>query len=201
MLSGKELFAYNASLFVDDESAFDTSNDNTIDKEILESTAREEQRIRDETERAQAEQMRLFEVQRIEMEVRQAKDAARRIAAADPNRRILSFNGVQINAIVFEDEEEEDLTLFSDEPYLPFDVRQMFKEGRDLSSIMEMLTLNSRHNHNNQSDDGGTDNQGESDNENEGENEVDNDGEDDDENEDDDGDGEEDNENDGDQET
>lgn len=183
---------------MDDESAFDTSNDNTIDKEILESTAREEQRIREETERAQAEQMRLFEVQRIEMEVRQAKEDARRVAAADPNRRILSFNGVQINAIVFEDDEDEDLTLFSDEPYLPFDVRQMFKEGRDLSSIMEMLTLNSKHN-NNQLDDGGTDNQ-ESDNENEGDGDDEEDGdEEEDRNEDDDGDGGEDD--DGDQET
>lgn len=119
VLSGKELFAYNASLFIDDDSAFDTTNDNTINDEIKALAEQEEKRIKEETEKAQAEQMRLAELQKLELEIRLQKNAARAEAARANDHKSFLFNGIIINQIVFEDDEDEDLELFADEDFAP----------------------------------------------------------------------------------
>eukprot|EP01039_Chlorochromonas_danica_P005083 gene5083-5585_t len=117
VLSGKELFSYNASLFVDDESAFDTSDDNKLSDELKEMELKEALRLEEETARAQAEQKRLMEAQLLEIEVRKHREEARRQAARAADRVTFVFNGIIINQIVFEEEDEEDLELFSDDEF------------------------------------------------------------------------------------
>eukprot|EP01033_Poteriospumella_lacustris_P014816 gene14817-10595_t len=141
VLSGKELFSYNASLFVDDESAFDTTNDTTLETEMKELQRREEEKIAEETRRAQEEQERLMAAQTLEVESRRYREDARRQAATAADRVLLTFNGVSINKVVFEDDEDEDLTLFTDEVFVP-DVRRVYKDcAGDLSKMFERLNL------------------------------------------------------------
>lgn len=116
VLSGKELFSYNAALFVDDESAFDTTSDRAINEEIKTLARLEEERIREETAKAQAEQLRLFELQQIEFEARRAREQMKRDRALAPDRKTFLFCGVVVNQAVFEEEEEEDLEYFTDLP-------------------------------------------------------------------------------------
>lgn len=175
VLSGKELFSYNASLFVDDESAFDTTNDDTLETEMKELQRREEEKIAEETRRAQEEQERLMAAHNLEVEARRYREDARRQAATAADRVLLTFNGILINKVVFEDDEEEDLTLFTDEVYVP-DVRRVYKEcAGDLSKMFEKLNLNAGTKSGNQEDEddsdsdeeeeGQTDRQGEDDDE------------------------------------
>lgn len=118
-MSGKELFNYNSSLFVDDESAFDTTNDATIGDEMKALARLEDERILEDTNKAQAEQMRLFELQRIESEARRERELLKRERALASGRNMFLFNGIFVNQIVFEEEDEEDLDLFTDLPF-PF---------------------------------------------------------------------------------
>lgn len=179
VLSGKELFTYNASLFVDDESAFDTTNDAALEQEMKELQRREEEKIAEETRRAQEEQERLMAAQTYESEARLYKENARRQAAAAADRILLTFQGVSINKVVFEDDEDEDLTLFTDEVFVA-DVRRAYKESAgDLTKLFERLNLKSQTKSSNQeeededdeenSDDeeGHTDRQGDNDEEEE----------------------------------
>jgi hypothetical protein len=148
VLSGKELFSYNASLFVDDESAFDTTNDATLDNEMKELARREEEKQAEETRRAQEEQERLTAAHNLEVEARRYKEDARRQAATAPNRIMITFNDILINQVVFEDDEDEDLTLFADEQFVP-DVRRIYKEtAGDLSKMFERLNLSGNTNSN-----------------------------------------------------
>ena len=110
------MFSYNAALFVDDESAFDTSNDKNLQDEINHYAKQEEERIRAEADRAQAEQMRLFELQKIEMEARAAREAIKKSTALAPDHKRFFFCGIEINQVVFEEDEDEDLEFFSDMP-------------------------------------------------------------------------------------
>lgn len=186
VLSGKELFSYNASLFVDDESAFDTTNDTTLETEMKELQRREEEKIAEETRRAQEEQERLMAAHNLEVESRRYREEARRQAAAAADRVLLTFNGVSINKVVFEDDEDEDLTLFTDEVFVP-DVRRVYKEcAGDLSKMFEKLNLNAGTKSGNQEEDdddsdsdeeGQTDRQGEDNEEEEGNEEEDGDNE------------------------
>jgi hypothetical protein len=193
VLSGKELFSYNASLFVDDESAFDTTNDTTLETEMKELQRREEEKIAEETRRAQEEQERLMAAQTLEVESRRYREDARRQAATAADRVLLTFNGVSINKVVFEDDEDEDLTLFTDEVFVP-DVRRVYKDcAGDLSKMFERLNLTAGTKSGNQEEEddsesdeeGQTDRQGEEDEEDEeegnGEEDGDNENNDDDE--------------------
>mmetsp|Transcript_7286 Transcript_7286/g.7986 ORF Transcript_7286/g.7986 Transcript_7286/m.7986 type:complete len:401 (+) Transcript_7286:118-1320(+) len=116
VLSGKELFSYNAALFIDDESAFDTTSDRAINDEIKALAQIEEDRIREETNKAQAEQLRLFELQQFEIQARKDREEAKRQRACAPGRKTFVFCGVVVNQAVFEEEEEEDLEFFTDLP-------------------------------------------------------------------------------------
>lgn len=193
VLSGKELFSYNASLFVDDESAFDTTNDTTLETEMKELQRREEEKIAEETRRAQEEQERLMAAHSLEVESRRYREDARRQAATAADRVLLTFNGVSINKVVFEDDEDEDLTLFTDEVFVP-DVRRVYKDcAGDLSKMFERLNLTAGTKSGNQEEEddsesdeeGQTDRQGEEDEEDEeegnGEEDGDNENNDDDE--------------------
>lgn len=122
MLSGKELFNYNSSLFVDDDGAIDESEEQAMNADMLKRKELEEAKAREEAERIQAEQERLAELQRIEFEVRQRKEADRRLFAAAPNRATFVLAGVTINQVVFEDDEEEDLTPFPEETLVEVEV-------------------------------------------------------------------------------
>lgn len=115
VLSGKELFNYNASLFVDDDAALDAAEENKMSVETRQLAVEEEKRLQEETERAQLEQQRLAELQQIEFEVRRQKDEERRKRAQDPNRVTFILLNVVINQVVFEEDEVEDLTPFPDE--------------------------------------------------------------------------------------
>lgn len=127
MLSGKELFNYNSSLFVDDDGAIDESEEQAMNADMLKRKEQEEAKAREEAERIQAEQERLAELQRIEFEVRQRKEADRRLYAAAPNHATFVLAGVTINQVVFEDDEEEDLTPFPEETLVEAEVPE---EGR-----------------------------------------------------------------------
>jgi len=124
VLSGKELFNYNSSLFVDDDGAIDEKEEQAMNAEMLLRKAAEEQKAREEEERIQAEQQRLFELQQIELEVRRQKNADRRLAAAAPNHATFIMGDVIINQVVFEDDEQEDLTPFSEETLVEAEVRE-----------------------------------------------------------------------------
>jgi hypothetical protein len=63
VLSGKELFNYNSSLFVDDDAAIDAAEENALAIEMKKSEEEEERREKEEAEKAQKEQMRLMEAQ------------------------------------------------------------------------------------------------------------------------------------------
>jgi hypothetical protein len=99
VLSGKELFSYNASLFVDDDGAIDESEEQAMNADMLKRQQMEEQRAREEAERIQAEQQRLMELQQIELEARRYKDDQRRLAAAAPNRATFVMGDVVINQV------------------------------------------------------------------------------------------------------
>lgn len=124
MLSGKELFNYNSSLFVDDDGAIDESEEQAMNADMIKRKEQEEQKAREEEERIQAEQERLAELQKIEFEVRQRKEADRRLFAAAPGRATFVLAGVTINQVVFEDDEEEDLTPFSEEMLFEAEARE-----------------------------------------------------------------------------
>ena len=111
VLSGKELFNFNASLFVDDEAAIDATEENALNAETRQDLALEEAKAAQEAERAQAEQMRLMEAHRLEVEERERRDAERRRLAAIAAITFMLGN-VTINQVVFDDDEKEDLEPF-----------------------------------------------------------------------------------------
>jgi hypothetical protein len=63
-LSGKELFNYNSSLFVDDDGAVDEEEDTHYQNEQRLQAEREEAMARAVAQKAQEEQQRLFEIER-----------------------------------------------------------------------------------------------------------------------------------------
>jgi hypothetical protein len=114
VLSGKELFNYNSSLFVDDDAAIDAVEERELGIEKRLQEAAEEAKVRMEAERAQAEQMRLVEIQRIEEEECMRRDDERRAYARAPNRVTFPLGDVIINQVVFDVVEKEDLESFQE---------------------------------------------------------------------------------------
>lgn len=111
-LSGKELYNYNASLFVDDEAAIDSKEETAMNAELIARQEEEERRQQAELEKAQEEQERLAQIQQAEIEARRLKDEDRRKIAASPTRVTFHLLGVEINQCIFEEDEEEDLVMF-----------------------------------------------------------------------------------------
>lgn len=111
-MSGKELFNYNSSLFVDDDAAIDASEEIELNAENKRVQEEEDRRAAAEVERAQAEQYRLLEAQRLEEEENKRQDEERKILAAAADRIQFRLGDVFINQIVFDISEKEDLELF-----------------------------------------------------------------------------------------
>jgi hypothetical protein len=115
VLSGKELFKYDASLFVDDDAALNESEETEFNAQLK---LEEEQSLaqeRMEAAKAQAEQERLMEAQRLEDEANAAADEERRERARRPDRVTFLLGNIVINQIVFDVEEKEDLGLFKED--------------------------------------------------------------------------------------
>eukprot|EP01041_Mallomonas_annulata_P007339 gene7339-14984_t len=118
VLSGKELFNFNAALFVDDDAAIDASEEKAMNEETSRALAEEERVAVEEAERAQQEQMRLVELERRYIEELQRKHDEKRqaaAAAASTKMNVFSLDGITINEIIFDVEDQEDLELFPDE--------------------------------------------------------------------------------------
>jgi hypothetical protein len=120
VLSGKELFNYNSSLFIDDDAAIDATEEKKLNAETRLLELEEEDRSKREAEKAQEEQRRLAEVQRIEEEECKRKDDERRRLAAIKEFTFI-LCGVVINQIVFDVEEKEDLEPLPDEVIVQLD--------------------------------------------------------------------------------
>jgi hypothetical protein len=133
VLSGKELFNYNAALFVDDDAALDAAEETEMNSAMVKQQQEEERRVEEETQRAQAEQQRLFEINQIEVEFRRHKEGERRLRAADSNRAEFVLLGVTINQVVFEEDEAEDLSPFPEETL----VETSEEDGEKLQTVNE----------------------------------------------------------------
>ena len=113
VLSGKELFTFNADLFVDDDGALDQAEEDTYNLEAKAREAEEERLMAAERAKAQEEQERLAEVQRLELEARRHKEELRR-AAVRAKKSTFKVDEIVVNEPVFDDDEEEDLSPFED---------------------------------------------------------------------------------------
>lgn len=113
-MSGKELFNFNSSLFVDDDSAVNVEDERDM-ADYKRQQELEELRQAAELEQARREQERLAEAQELELRCRIQTEEQRLKASKNPKRPTFVLNGIIINQVVFEDEEVEDLSLFKEE--------------------------------------------------------------------------------------
>eukprot|EP00607_Mallomonas_marina_P004150 CAMPEP_0182425472 /NCGR_PEP_ID=MMETSP1167-20130531/11910_1 /TAXON_ID=2988 /ORGANISM="Mallomonas Sp, Strain CCMP3275" /LENGTH=357 /DNA_ID=CAMNT_0024606233 /DNA_START=156 /DNA_END=1226 /DNA_ORIENTATION=+ len=121
VLSGKELFNFNASLFVDDDGAIDETEERALNEETRQVAEEEERVEKQEAARAQEEQERLQEMERRYMETllyrqEELKQKAHRVTVKEK----LKLDDVLVNPLLFsvqegEGEGEEDLEPFVDE--------------------------------------------------------------------------------------
>jgi hypothetical protein len=111
-LSGKELFNYNSSLFVDDDCA-----DGEEDKDIY----AQERKMREEAEeklaniaaeRARVEQERLFQERKLEHDIKIQNEYKRRENAKN-STVTFTFDNIIIRELVFSITEKEDFTPFA----------------------------------------------------------------------------------------
>lgn len=113
VLSGKELFNFNASLFVDDDGALNDEDEKLYNSEFLRREKEEEERAKVEYERVSAEQERLAQLQQAELAALRHKYEEKRLHAAAATRKTIQLLGVIVNSIVFEDrDDDEDLAPF-----------------------------------------------------------------------------------------
>ena len=124
VLSGKELFNYNASLFIDDDAAISATEEKAMNAETQEVHNQEDEKSKYERERAMADQQQLLEIYRLEDEERQRriqqwKELCEYTYRAHNNKEgkpfVFPFCNVTVNGYVFAVEEEELLDLFEDE--------------------------------------------------------------------------------------
>ena len=111
VLSGKELFNYDATLFVDDEAAINKDEENLLSAETAQDEAAEQARVEAEEARAREEQNRLMEARRLEVEAKLYRDDERRRLAA-LREAVFQLGSVLINEAVFIEEDDEDLEPF-----------------------------------------------------------------------------------------
>lgn len=114
VLSGKELFNFNKSLFVDDDSALNVEEEKNIAVEFQQRQKEEDAREAIEMERVQAEQARLAEAQQLEIAARDFFEENRRKKARASDCERVELLGVLVNISVFEEDEEEDLNPFTE---------------------------------------------------------------------------------------
>lgn len=135
VLSGKELFNYNASLFTDDDAAITAKEEEQLNAETQVVSHEADEKSRQERAKIMEDQERLLEVFRIEAEERKRvqdawkfqcnnnytamKKARLGTLPAGPAGQKMKpfsfdFNGVEVNGYVFAVEEEEMLDDFDD---------------------------------------------------------------------------------------
>jgi hypothetical protein len=141
-LSGKELFNYNSSLFVDDDGAVDQEEDNHYQSEQRAQAEREEAMARAVADKAQEEQQRLFEIERLEREHREL-DEQRRRDEARASTRFFEVEGVRVKLALFNTTEKEDLTLFAEDFPSAFEEEEEGEgEGKEEGQQGESLEVN-----------------------------------------------------------
>ena len=113
VLSGRDLFKFDASLFKDDDAAVNRAQEIELMEGIKLDKEQEAAIEAQELLKAQAEQDRLMEAERVEKEARKLKDEDRRRMAA-LRECLFELGGVMINQLVFEEEDIEDLRPFDD---------------------------------------------------------------------------------------
>ena len=111
VLSGKELFNYNSSLFIDDDAAMNASEESALNEETKLQEAEIQARVEAEAERNKEEQLRLLEIHRIELEELMRRYDEWRGEAAS-NKSSFSLGDIKINEVVFSLEDREDLEPF-----------------------------------------------------------------------------------------
>jgi hypothetical protein len=95
------------------------------------------QEIKEEAAKAQAEQLRLFELQKIEIEARKAREEEKKRQALAPSAPRFIFQGVRVNVVVFTEDEDEDLELF---PEIPFGPKSVPKPEEDADQGVQDAT-------------------------------------------------------------
>ena len=111
VLSGKELFNFDATLFKDDDAAVNKAQEIELMEGIKLDKEQAEALEAHELLKAQAEQDRLMEAEKLEKEARRLKDEERRKIAA-LRECLFELGGVTINEVVFDEEDLEDLRPF-----------------------------------------------------------------------------------------
>lgn len=112
VLSGKELFNFNSSLFVDDDCA-DNEKDNDLYAEARKQREDAEEALaRIAADNAKKEQQRLFEERKLENDIKiRAEKRRRKKAAASTDT--FALDGVVFRELVFHITEKEDFTPFA----------------------------------------------------------------------------------------
>lgn len=129
ILSGKQLFNYNASLFIDDDGAIDATEEKDYNSASMLQQQEDEKRAREELQRAQQEQQRLYEIHKLEVEARiHEENERRRVARQKPVH--FTLDGVRVNELVFVP--GEDLSLFEEDETLVVN-EDLFDEDFDMS--------------------------------------------------------------------
>jgi hypothetical protein len=137
VLSGKELFNFNAALFVDDNAAIDAVEENRLNAATKLVAEEEEARAVFEAERARAEQRRLEEARRLEEEERDRMLDERRSLAKLAKDTFL-LGSIVINQIVFDSEEYEDLIPFLDEKEAYESREELYDDSEDEADGVEV---------------------------------------------------------------
>ena len=118
MLSGKELFNYNAALFTDDDAAISAKEEKALTAETKVTHDEEDEKSKFEREKLMADQEQLMEIYRIEDEERKRTLLLWRQACENSYKNkgfIFDFNGVDVNGRVFAIKEDEMLDEFEDD--------------------------------------------------------------------------------------
>ena len=117
VLSGKELFQFNKDLFVDDEGAVNTGDEDEMEKEMQALKEAEERLAQEEITRAQKLQEQLREAEELEEAYRTRRIEEWRIAAEKKDKATFLFGDVTVNEVIFvgyDVDEKEDLEKFPD---------------------------------------------------------------------------------------
>lgn len=108
VLSGKQLFNYDSSLFKDDDQALDASEESDISKEAKKLAEKEAELEKQDKERADLEQARLAQERDMEQQAMKYRyEAKMNRALQHPN--YFHFLGINVNISAFEEDEPEDL--------------------------------------------------------------------------------------------
>ena len=118
VLSGRELFKYDKSLFTDDADALNQEQEMELSNAQKLTKLAEEELERQAYEKAQKDQERLMLAEQLEREARKNIDTERRREAKlnkEKQQELMMIGGIVINKVVFIEAEWEDLTPFEED--------------------------------------------------------------------------------------